>query len=454
MNISSARKSFWIVMGFATPIFLLSAIRLGIAPLLPQFKQSFGAEYGVLSLIPTAFFLSTVLLAAPLGHLAMQIGLHRCALSIVGLVILSSLLCAATDHLWLLIVFLFVMGMALSAAFPLARTAVDMVYAPGAAGRAMMLIGFPGMIGSMLGGILFGRLAEQMGWRNSFVVFAVVGLLLGVFSGVVLFRREYRPRPPERAAASSRSVLKNRALWLLSLAKGGGYAAGQGVFTFALPMLMDAVGYSPLESEMNSPGDNPLFVPEEESFFIGGNFHGQPTAMALDYLCLLMTVTAGFSERGLNSLLNPALSHLPDFLTPHKGLNTGLMVSQYTAASLVAESRILSHPASVNSIPVGGDQEDYVSMGLTAARKSRQAIENLAGVLAIEAIAAAQALEFHRPHRPGIGTTAAYSAIRQVVPPLEDDRPLYPDIEAVCQIVSQHKLLEQVETAIGELESL
>jgi len=209
-----------------------------------------------------------------------------------------------------------------------------------------------------------------------------------------------------------------------------------------------------LESEINSPGDNPLFVPEEESFFIVGNFHGQPTAMALDYLCLLMTVTAGFSERGLNSLLNPALSHLPDFLTPHKGLNTGLMVSQYTAASLVAENRILSHPASVNSIPVGGDQEDYVSMGLTAARKSRQAIENLAGVLAIEAIAAAQALEFHRPHRPGTGTTAAYSAIRQVVPPLEDDRPLYPDIDAVCRIVSQHKLLEQVETAIGELESL
>jgi len=245
MNTSSGCKSFWVVMGFATPIFLLSAVRLGIAPLLPQFKQSFGAEYSVLSLIPTAFFLSTVLLAAPLGHLAMQIGLNRCALSIVGLVILSSLLCAATDHLWLLIVFLFVMGMALSAAFPLARTAIDIVYAPGAAGRAMMLIGFPGMLGSILGGILFGRLAEQTGWRNSFVVFAVVGLLLGVFSGVVLFRREYRPRLPKHAAASSRSVLKNRALWLLSLAKGGGYAAGQGVFTFALPMLMDTVGYSP-----------------------------------------------------------------------------------------------------------------------------------------------------------------------------------------------------------------
>ncbi len=170
MNTSSGRKSLWVVMGFATPIFLLSAIRLGIAPLLPQIKQSFSIEYGTLSLIPTAFFLSTVLLAAPLGHLTTQVGLKRCTLSIVSLVILSSLLCATSGRLWLLIVFLFVMGMALSAAFPLARTAVDVVYAPGAAGRAMMLIGFPGMLGSMLGGILFGRLAEQMGWRNSFGV--------------------------------------------------------------------------------------------------------------------------------------------------------------------------------------------------------------------------------------------------------------------------------------------
>lgn len=244
MSSLRTQKPFWIVLGFGTPIFLLGAVRLGISPLLLQIKQDFGVEYGALSLVPTAFFLSTVLLSAPLGYLAAGVGLKRFTLGITALVILTSVLCATSVRIWLLMLSLFAMGMGLSVAFPLARAVVDIVYPLGATGRAMMLIGFPGMFGSMLGGILFGRISERVGWRNSFIVFAMLGLFLGISSMAILFRREYRPRPSEHDMGSRRNVLKNSTLWLLSLAKGGGYAAVQGAFAFALPMLMDTVGYS------------------------------------------------------------------------------------------------------------------------------------------------------------------------------------------------------------------
>jgi len=153
--------------------------------------------------------------------------------------------------------------------------------------------------------------------------------------------------------------------------------------------------------EMNAAADNPLFFPDEQQYYAAGNFHGQPIGMAVDFLCIAMSEIANLSERHSNRLLNPVLSGLPDFLVEGNGLNSGLMVAQYTAAALVSENKVLSHPASVDSISVSADQEDHVSMGPIAVRKCGEILRNVRTVLAIEMMCAAQAFDFHRGKQPG-----------------------------------------------------
>jgi histidine ammonia-lyase len=205
--------------------------------------------------------------------------------------------------------------------------------------------------------------------------------------------------------------------------------------------------------EMNSACDNPLFFPEYGISLTGGNFHGQPISLAMDFLGIALTFVAGLSERHINRLLNPTLSGLPDFLIENKGLNSGLMVAQYTAAALVSENKVLSHPASVDSISLSADQEDYVSMAPIAARKTREILENLIHVIAIEMLAAAQAMEFRFPKRPGKGTYIAYKKIRESVDKLTEDRPLYPDIKKIVKLIKENIILESCEKEIGKLKT-
>ena len=203
--------------------------------------------------------------------------------------------------------------------------------------------------------------------------------------------------------------------------------------------------------EMNSASDNPLFFGEDGEYYAAGNFHGQNVGLAADYLCIAMSEVANLSERHTNRLLNPVLSGLPDFLVEGKGLNSGLMVAQYTAAALVSENKVLSHPASVDSISVSADQEDHVSMGPIAVRKCTEILKNVRAVLAIEMMCAAQAFEFHEGRRPGKGTAVAYDLIREKVAPLINDRVLYPDIEAIRQLVEDCSILEAVEAEVGPI---
>lgn len=203
--------------------------------------------------------------------------------------------------------------------------------------------------------------------------------------------------------------------------------------------------------EVNAASDNPLFFGDEDEYFAAGNFHGQGIGLAVDYLCIALAEVANLSERHTNRLLNPVLSGLPDFLVEGKGLNSGLMVAQYTAAALVSENKVLSHPASVDSISVSADQEDHVSMGPIAVRKCSEILKNVLVVLAIEMMSAAQAFEFHGGRRPGRGTAVAYDLIRSKVPRLVVDRVLYPDIEAIRMLIEDGSLLDAVEREIGPL---
>jgi histidine ammonia-lyase len=217
------------------------------------------------------------------------------------------------------------------------------------------------------------------------------------------------------------------------------------------------------EIEVNAATDNPLVF--EDRVLYGGNFHGQPLAIVLDYLSIALSELANISERRTERLVNPALSNgLPPFLTKHGGLNSGFMIAQYTAAALVSENKSLAHPASVDSIPTSANQEDHVSMGATAARKAKMIMHNLHNVLAIELLCAAQGLDYrmnngtvcsgggkHSKLKPGPGVLAAYEAIREVVPFLDEDRELHKDIAAAAQLVSSGKLLAAVESAAGKL---
>jgi len=218
---------------------------------------------------------------------------------------------------------------------------------------------------------------------------------------------------------------------------------------------LDAIAYArkQVEIEMNSAADNPLFLTEECECLTGGNFHGQPVAYAMDFLGIAVAELGDMAERRVNRLLNPALNAgLPAFLVgEEKGLNSGLMITQYTAAALVSENKILASPASVDSIPCSADQEDHVSMGTIGARKAREILRNTERVIAIELICAAQALEFSKPLKPGKGVQAAFEAVRKVSPKVTVDRPFYKDIENVTELVKGGAVVAAVERAIGKL---
>jgi histidine ammonia-lyase len=210
---------------------------------------------------------------------------------------------------------------------------------------------------------------------------------------------------------------------------------------------------SQFEIELNGVGDNPIFVPEDQVTLTGANFQGSPISMPLDMVGAGICMVSVMSERRLNRLLNPALSvGLPAFLTEGAGMYSGHMLSQYTAGMLIVEQRILSVPSCIQSIPAAADQEDFVSMGMNGALKTRQILENSYGILGIELIAGAQALDF-RDYKPGRGTRAAHAAVRKVVAHLGEDRPLFPDHNHMAEAVKRCKILEAVESEIGELQT-
>jgi histidine ammonia-lyase len=198
-----------------------------------------------------------------------------------------------------------------------------------------------------------------------------------------------------------------------------------------------------LAREVNAATDNPLVFPAEGEIVSGGNFHGQPVALALDVLAIAASHLATISERRVEQLVNPSLSGLPPFLARHAGLESGFMIAQVTAAALVSENKVLCHPASVDSIPSSAGREDHVSMGMTAALKARQVVENVRTCLAIEALVAAQALDLRRPLRPARRVAEAHERIRAAVPPMDGDREIHRDVEAVCRLLDEGALAER-----------
>ena len=206
----------------------------------------------------------------------------------------------------------------------------------------------------------------------------------------------------------------------------------------------DAISFvrKALETEINSATDNPLILPDDDVAYNAGNFHGQPVALPLDFLGLAIAELGNISERRTAKLLDRNHNYgLPPFLASHGGLESGLMIAQYTAAALVSENKVLMHPASGDSIPTSANQEDHVSMGTIAARQTREIVKNVQHVLAIELLCAAQALDPRRA-RPGARTRRMYEAVREVVPELKGDRPLSSDIEKLVSLISSGLLLK------------
>jgi histidine ammonia-lyase len=215
--------------------------------------------------------------------------------------------------------------------------------------------------------------------------------------------------------------------------------------------LLDYVDYT-VSVELNAATDNPLVLVEDELLVSNGNFHGQPLAFSLDAMAMAVSELANISERRVERLVNPNLSDgLPAFLTSDGGLNSGFMIPQYVAASLVSENKALCYPASVDSIPTSAGQEDHVSMGNASGLKAWQVIANAERALAIELLAAAQGVEFLAPLHPGVGAEATRRFVRSLSPRLKDDRPLSGEIEAVADAIRDGSFLAAVEAEIGSL---
>jgi histidine ammonia-lyase len=221
----------------------------------------------------------------------------------------------------------------------------------------------------------------------------------------------------------------------------------------------DAVAHARrvIDIEINSSTTNPLIFPEIEDIRLGGNFHGQPVAMAADYLSMGLAELGSVSERRIERMVNPQLSELPAFLVKNGGLNSGYMIGQYAAAALVSENKVLAHPACVDSIPTSANKEDHVSMGSIAMRQAREILTNVEHVIAIELLCAAQAYDLlteNRPMKAGLGTREAYQIIRQHVPYMDRDRELYIDIESMINVIRSGEMLEAVEKAVGEIKGI
>ena len=209
-----------------------------------------------------------------------------------------------------------------------------------------------------------------------------------------------------------------------------------------------------VEIELNAVTDNPLIFVDSDEVISGGNFHGQPMALPFDFLGIALAEMANVSERRIEKMVNPAINHgLPAFLVENGGLNSGFMIVQYSAAALVSENKVLAHPASVDSIPTSANQEDHVSMGSIAAKKSKDIFENVRKVIGMELITACQAIELKgAKDKLSPATKVAYEEIRKIIPHVDIDRPMYIDIHAAEDIIKTNKIVENVEKIIGELK--
>lgn len=217
----------------------------------------------------------------------------------------------------------------------------------------------------------------------------------------------------------------------------------------------DALNYirDKVEIEMNAVTDNPIIFPTENEVLSGGNFHGQPMALPFDFLGIALAEMANISERRLERLVNPSLNNgLPAFLVENGGVNSGFMIVQYSAASLVSENKVLAHPASVDSIPSSANQEDHVSMGTIAARKANEILGNVRKVVAMEILAACQGIDLRDVKRLGKGTNEAHTLVREVVEYYDKDRVMYIDIEKVEELIKTNKIVEKVEENVGKLK--
>lgn len=212
----------------------------------------------------------------------------------------------------------------------------------------------------------------------------------------------------------------------------------------------DAIDFvsSQINIELNSVTDNPLIFANDKDYISGGNFHGQPLALPLDFMAIALAELADISERRIDKLTNGSNEKLPKFLAKEGGLNSGYMIAQYTAASLVSENKVLAHPASVDSIPTSAGKEDINSMGSISARKCFQILNNVKKVIALELMVAAQAIDFLRPLKCGKGTEIAYQTIRSKIKPLLNDRILYEDINKIIELVENEIILNNVERQV------
>jgi len=265
-----------------------------------------------------------------------------------------------------------------------------------------------------------------------------------------------RPHPGQRASAEN---LVRLTAGSAIIASHAGCSRVQDAYSLrCMPQvhgsLREAVAFARgvLERELGSVTDNPLVFPEDGHVLSGGNFHGEPLGLALDALGIGLAQVAGISERRIDRLVNPLTSEgLPAFLAARGGLESGYMIAQYVAAALVAECKRLAQPASVDSIPASGLQEDYNAMAAGSALKARALVRHARQVLAIEVLLAAQALDGRAPLRPGRGTAAAHDAVRRRVPPLAEDRYLKADLDAALALVEDGSVLGSVEAVIGRL---
>jgi histidine ammonia-lyase len=215
----------------------------------------------------------------------------------------------------------------------------------------------------------------------------------------------------------------------------------------------DAIAYcrDVVNIEINSVTDNPVFTVENGELLSlpGGNGHGAPTALALDFLAIAIAHMSTMSQARSDRLTNGHMSELPAFLVGGSGANSGFMIPPYAAAAIAGENRSLAAPASVHSVSTCAGQEDHISMGVSAAQKARSSADNAADILSIELLCAAQGLEYHLPLRPGKGTSAAYEAIRRVVRPRETDRAMYPDLRAVRDMIDDGMLAAAIDCALA-----
>ncbi len=270
---------------------------------------------------------------------------------------------------------------------------------------------------------------------------------------------QLRPHPGQIDAADNMIRLTNNSEIILS---HRGCARVQDAYTLRCsPQIhgasKDAVIHAKkvIEIEINSTTTNPLIFSETEELRLGGNFHGQPIAMAADYLSMGLAEYGNVSERRIERMVNPQLSELPAFLVKNGGLNSGFMIAQYTAAALVSENKVLTHPACIDSIPTSANKEDHVSMGTIAIRQCREILSNVEHVIAVEMLCAAQAYDLlteNNPLKAGKGTREAYKIIREKIPYLDKDRVLSKDIDAMVSLLRSEAIVKSVEEAVGELK--